>query len=144
MKHKEEVRPSETTREVRPNRVPIHGGKNILSVEGQEPGFHYCWVNDYNVARFEKGGYEFVVHAVIIGDRRIDAVTGIGAKHSVPVGNGVTAYLMRIPDEFHKQDVDAINTKVDEAEAAMFDNLNSKREGTYGKVEYNHPGKKVI
>jgi hypothetical protein len=143
MKHKEEVRPSAINREERPERTSIHGGKDLLSVDGQEPGFHYCWVNDYNVSRFEKAGYEFVTHEVVIGSRRVDAVTGIGAKHSLPVGNGVTAYLMRIPEEYFNEDNAALEKKVDEAEAAMFENLNSSKDGRYGKVEIQTNRKRI-
>ena len=143
MKHKEEARPTSLDRDEKPVRTPVHGGKNLLTVEGQEAGFHYCWVNDYNVPRFQKALYEFVTHAVVIGDRKIDAVSGIGAKHSIPVGNGVTAYLMRIPEEYYNADVQALNEKVDFSEAAMFEHLNSKKDGTYGKVEIQTQRRKI-
>jgi hypothetical protein len=93
------------------------------------------------VPKFERAGYEFVEHAVVVGDRRVDAASSTGVKHSLAVGNGVTAYLMRIPNEYFDLDMAALNNKVDSYEAAMYDNLNSKKEGTYGEVKITHGSK---
>lgn len=128
-------RPDKLDRSTREDRVPIHGDRDRLSIEGQEEGFHYCWVNDYNVPKFERAGYEFVEHPVIIGDRRVDAASSTGVKHSLAVGNGVTAYLMRCPNEYFDQDMAALNEKIDSSEAAMYAELNSRKDGSYGKVE---------
>lgn len=133
MKHKEDVRPDSLNRSGKTDRVPIHGGKNILTVEGQEPGFHYCWVTNDNTPKYERASYEFVTHSVIVGDRRIDAAPGIGTKISIPGGNGVTLYLMRIPTEFYEADMAALHKNVDEMEATMFENEGSAP-GRYGKV----------
>ena len=134
-------RPDKLDRSKREDRVPIHGDRDRLSIEGQEEGYHYCWVNDNNVPKFERAGYEFVEHAVVVGDRRVDAASSTGVKHSLAVGNGVTAYLMRIPNEYFDLDMAALNHKVDSYEAAMYDNLNSKKEGTYGEVKITHGSK---
>src|ERR1700693_3242503 len=128
-------RPDKLDRSKREDRVPIHGDRNRLSVEGREEGYHYCWVNDNNVPRFERAGYEFVEHALIIGDRRVDAASSTGVKHSLAVGNGVTDYLMRCPNEYFDQDMEALSNKVDGYEAAMYEQLNSGKDGRYGKVE---------
>src|SRR5882762_5995929 len=121
MKHKEDVRPDSLNRKEVVDRVPIHGGKNILTVEGQEPGFHYCWVTDQNSPKYERAAYEYVTHSVIVGDRRIDAAPGIGTKVSIPGGNGVTLYLMRIPQELYDSDMKHFHTEIDEKEATMFE-----------------------
>lgn len=133
MKHKEEVRPDTLNRAGREDRVPIHGSKNILTVEGKEPGFHYCWVTDLNAPRFERASYEFVTHSVVVGDRRVDAAPGIGTKVSIPGGNGVVLYLMRVPMELYLSDMNAEHRKVDQLEATMFETAASTP-GTYGKV----------
>lgn len=133
MKHKEDVRPDGLNRSVREDRVPIHGNKNILTVEGQEPGFHYCWVTDYNAPRYERASYEFVTHSVVVGDRRIDAAPGIGAKVSIPGGNGVTLYLMRVPNEFYEADMKDAHKKIDDLEATMFES-EAAAPGRYGKI----------
>lgn len=133
MKHKEEVRPEGLNRSKREDRVPIHGNKNILTVEGQEPGFHYCWVTDYNAPRYERASYEFVTHSVVVGDRRIDAAPGIGAKVSIPGGNGVTLYLMRVPMELYEADMQDAHKKIDDLEATMFES-EAQVPGRYGKI----------
>lgn len=133
MKHKEEVRPDSLNRKEVVDRVPIHGGKNILTVEGQEPGFHYCWVTDQNSPKYERASYEYVTHSVIVGDRRVDAAPGIGAKVSIPGGNGVTLYLMRIPQELFDSDMKYFHNEIDEREATMFE-TEAKTPGRYGKI----------
>lgn len=132
---KNEDRPMSLERSERPKRVPINGQRDILSVQGQEKGWHYCWVNDDKVPRFQAAYYEFVDHDCIVGDRKIDAAARIGGKISKAVGNGVTAYLMRCPQE----DFDAENKQelmeVKAREDAMRRELNSSADGRYGKVE---------
>lgn len=138
-KHKEDARPDSLNRSGKIDRVPIHGAKNILSVEGQEPGFHYCWVADapqhsYSyIDKFLRAGYEYVTHDVVVGDRRIDAAPGIGAKHSIPGGNGVTLYLMRIPQEYYDADMGQFHKTIDEMENTMYE-TEASAPGRYGKV----------
>lgn len=128
-------KPESLNRGDRPaNRRSITGYTDKLTVEGQEPGYHYCWVNDDKVARFERASYEFVTHECIVGDVKI-AACAPGAKISMPVGNGVTGYLMRVQEEFYNSDMDLIQTDIDEKERDMYRNLNSHSDGSYGKVE---------
>lgn len=131
-------RPSKVNRADRPTRTPIHGKRDILGVKGMEAGFHYCWVNDDehgNVERYFEGGYDFVTHDVIVGDKKINAASQVGGKVSKPVGNGLIAFLMRCPDDVYEAEMGAIHDEVDEKEAAMKANLNSKIDGRYGEVE---------
>lgn len=130
-----ENRPNQLNRSERPQRVPIHGLRDKLSVTGQEAGYHYVWVNDYNVDTYEQGGYDFVTHNVSVGDKHINTASSEGGKVSLPVGNGVTAFLMRIPDEFYTEDQNEAQADISEKEAALFQELNSKNDGRYGKVE---------
>jgi hypothetical protein len=130
---KDAVRPDTLNRSGRVDRVPIHGGKNILTVEGQEPGFHYCWVTDGNAPKYERASYEFVTHSVVVGDRRIDAAPGIGAKVSIPGGNGVTLYLMRIPTELYDSDMKTFHKNIDVMEQTMYE-TEASVPGRYGKV----------
>lgn len=125
-----EERPTKLNRSERPTRTPINGSRDVLNVRGQEEGFHYCWVNEDNVDRYLDGDYEFVTHEVIVGDKKLQAAA-IGAKHSKAVGNGVTAYLMRCPDEIYQDELKSIATKTNEVEATLHD----KAEGQYGNVE---------
>lgn len=122
-------------RAVRPSRVPINGYRDVLSVEGQEPGWHYSWITDANVARMEMAGFDFVEHDVVVGNRRINAASQIGSKVSIPGGNGVTLFLMRCPDELYDEEMELMHKEIDEKERALIGNLNSNQDGRYGKVE---------
>lgn len=130
-----ENRPSKINRSGRPNRTPINGFRNKLTVTGQEPGWHYCWVDDPQVDRFLSGAYEFVTHDVTVGDKKIDAAGQIGGKVSMPGGNGVTLFLMRCLEEDFEADQAEIQEQVDENERAMLGALNSKEDGRYGEVK---------
>lgn len=135
MTKKSEDRPNNLNRSERPQRTPIHGLRDKLSVDGQEAGFHYVWVNDYNVDSYLSGGYDFVTHNVKVGDKHINVAASGGGKVSFPVGNGVTGFLMRITDEFYKEDQQTVQKEIDEKEQALQADLNSKSDGRYGKVE---------
>lgn len=128
-------------RQARPKRVPVNGYRNILGVEGQDPSFHYAWIRDDLMDRFQSAGYEFVEHAVVVGDRKINAASQIGSKISVPGGNGRTLYLMRQLKEDYDEDMAAYHAEVDAKEAAMYAELNSKKDGRYGEVQITHGSK---
>lgn len=128
-------RPNTLNRSERPKRVPINGLRDKLSVVGMEPGWHYIWIRDDEIYRFEMGGYEPVAHAVTVGDRHIDVASQIGSKISFPGGNGVTLFLYRCPQEVYDEEMGDVNRQVDESEAAMKEQLNSNTDGRYGKVE---------
>lgn len=131
----EAPRPTSINRSDRPQRVPINGLRDKLSVSPQEPGWHYCWINDSQVPTFEAGGYVFVTHDVKVGDRKIDNVMGLGGKVSMPGGNGVTIYLMRCTDEVYHEETQLNHDRVDQLESAMRSELNTASEGRYGKVK---------
>lgn len=140
---KKEDRPTSLNRSERPDRVPVNGKRDILTVIGQEKGWHYCWVNEDKVPRFQMGNYEFVDHDCVIGDRKIDAASRIGGKISKAVGNGVTAYLMRCPQEEFEEDERNHMAEVKAREDQMRRELNSSSDGRYGKVviEQNKPAR---
>jgi hypothetical protein len=136
---KVEDRPNTLNRSERPKRVPINGFRDVLAVGGQEPGWHYCWVNEDEVPRYENGGYDFVEHDVTIGDRKVNAASQMGGRISTAVGNGVTGFLMRCPDEVYQEELDLVHGRVDESERAMYQNLNSGTDGRYGSVKIERP-----
>lgn len=123
-----------------PTRVSIQGRRDVLAVKGQEEGWHYCWVNDLignvegNIDRYLDGGYEFVTHAVVVGDRKIDNASQIGGKVSKAVGNGVTAYLMRCPEEIYFEELALMNQEALDQTLAINAALNKTEEGKYGNV----------
>ena len=137
-KRKQEVledRPSKVNRSDRPKRVPVNGYRDILSVQGQEPGWHYCWVNEDKIPRHEAAHYEFVTHDVIIGDRHVNTASQIGGKVSIRVGNQLTGFLMRQLQEYYDEDMKALQDDLDVRDESMRASLNNKQDGRYGSVE---------
>jgi hypothetical protein len=120
----------------RPTRTPI-GVRNVLTVKGQDPNYHYRVVNDDadRVQQFLEAGYELVPAKIgQVGDPHINAVSPEGTVSQVSVGGGKKAFLMRIPNEFFDEDQLAKQKRVDELEAAT---KQKALNGTYGTLEFN-------
>ncbi len=66
-----EERPEKLNRSERPKRSPL-GRRDKLKVTGQEPGWHYCWVNDENVDEYMEHDYVFVTHEVSVGSKAVN------------------------------------------------------------------------
>lgn len=118
----------------RVRRTPV-GRRNVLTVSGQEAGFHYRVVNDVgnNVQRYLNAGYDFVeAKDVTVGDTRIGAPSETGSKAEVHVGGGVKAYVMRIREDWYKEDQEAKQAHVNQLEEAT---KQKATEGNYGKLE---------
>lgn len=96
-----------------------------MTVSGQEPGFHYAFINEDNVGKALDDDYEFVTHPVTIGHKHVDAGTIPGGKISLNVGNGVVAYLMRIPQEWYEENQNEIQEYVDFTEKQLYIESNS-------------------
>lgn len=125
-------RPSSLNRSERPSRTPIHGLRDVLTVRGQEAGWHYCWVADYLLDRFIAAAYEFVNHDIIVGDRKLDKASQIDGKYAMKTGEN-SIYLMRLPEELYKQDTAELEARIDESEKAL--RQSSKGDGRYGSVD---------
>lgn len=121
----------------RPTRVPINGSRDIMNVKGIPADLHPCWVNDVdnNIERYQAAGYNFWTGDAVVGDRKIDSDSQLGTGViSKNVGNGVTAFLMVVPEEYYQADQAALQAEITEKEAVLFRNL-KQGEGRYGKVE---------
>jgi hypothetical protein len=119
---------------MRKERNSITGTRTKLQLTGEEPGFHYAWINEDNVGTAEDAGYEFVSHAIKVGNRHIDVSQMQGSKVSRNVGNQVIAYLMRVPQEWYDADMaEEQRLKVDAAEAQVFVDSNSN--GLHGTLK---------
>lgn len=120
----------------RPSRIPVSGSRDILTVAGKDPSYVYRWVNDTDgrIARFRAAGYEFVEHEVGVGQRTTDSAKGVEKGWSKDVGQGITAYLMRIKREWFEEDQAAKQANVDRSEESLFRQLNKGGDGSYGKV----------
>lgn len=118
----------------RVKRTPITG-RNVLTVGGKDPNYHYRIVNDDGdrVQMFIDAGYELVEAADIqVGDKRIGTTSSEGSKAQVSVGSGQKAYVMRIRNEWYKEDQDMKQQKVTELEAST---KQKALDGTYGQIE---------
>jgi len=106
----------------RPRRTPLTR-RNRLSVQNKEPGFVYRIVNDIDdrVSQMQESGYELCEKAQIgaIGDKRVDNTASIGSIAHFSVGQGTKAVVMRIRDEWYKEDQTVKQQEVDAIEAAM-------------------------
>lgn len=123
----------------RTTRVPV-GRRNILTVNGKEPGYTYRIVNDDgdNVERLLAAGYEIEDGSKItVGDHRINKATPIGSKAEVSVGKGVKAFVMKQRDEFYLEDQASKQTALKELEES------SKKNALSG-ADYGEFGSKPI
>lgn len=105
----------------RTTRVPVTE-RNVLSVKGKEPGFHYRIVNDTGdrVQQLIDAGYEIVeASSVQIGDKRISSVAPEGSKAQVSVGGGVKGFVMRQKQEWYDEDQAAKQARVDQQEESI-------------------------
>jgi hypothetical protein len=113
--------PTRAARATRTTRTPV-GERNILSVKGREPGFHYHIINDTGdrVQQLLDAGYEFVDAASVqVGDKRINSVTPEGSKAQVSVGGGVKAYVMRQKQEWYDEDQANKQARVNQLEDSI-------------------------
>lgn len=136
-------RPSKESRK-RPERVPVGGFRDKLTVQGRDPNFVYRWVLDMDatgsrVLNFLQGGYEFVKgDEVIIGETYVFASPDYGSIIRRP-GNkqGDYLYLMKIRKEYYEEDAKAKQDLVNQTEDALYspDSLRGDREGVYGDIK---------
>ncbi len=122
------------TPERRVRRTPI-GARNVLTVQGKEPGYEYRFVNDEGdrVQSFLDNGWETVAaKGVQIGDKRLGAAGTDGSVAKASVGQGKTGVLLRIREDWYKEDQAAKQGYVNKTEEAMKE---TALDGTYGKLE---------
>ncbi len=126
-----DVRPDRS----KPKRVSIADQRNILThPEANDPNYMYRVVVDYKskpgrITKFKNAGYVHVLSGENMGDEAAAKPTKIGAKVTVPTGNGETGYLMKIPKEYYDEDQAAKEASLKATEASM----KRKGEGQYGE-----------
>lgn len=131
-----------TERTERPKRTSMSGSRMRMSIdaEDQDPNFHYAWINDQRglLQRAHRAGYEHVTTKEMPtwGEVGVESSNSTSSVVQTNVGNGVTAYLMKQPMEYHLEDRKEMDDLIDSREADMKKQLNSGKEGTYGKVEF--------
>lgn len=132
----------------RPKRIPVSGNRDILTVIGKDPYFHYRWVLDMSdsgerIQKFQMAGYEIVRTNEIEGhgqrqvDRPNDSDT-IVKKPSGTTEHGVPQYLylMKIPYDFYNEDQKAKMRDIEEKESDMIRRMHPDHDdGRYGQVQ---------
>ena len=123
------------TTEKRVQRTPL-ANRSVLGIKGKEPGYVYRIVNDTGdrIASFQEQGYEIVTDSSItIGDRRVGRASADGSPVQVAVGNGIDGYLMRIKEEYYKEDQAYKEQKLAELEQSMKKEANEIAD--YGRLK---------
>lgn len=123
-----------TSQVARVKRTPI-SGRNVLTVQGKEPGYVYRIVNDAGdrIAQFLDAGYELVAaDKVQVGDKRINRTTAEGSNAQVSVGKGEKAFVMRIKEEWYNEDQLAKQARINELEQSI--KQQASLSADYGKL----------
>ena len=123
------------TKVTRTKRTPL-ANRSVLGIKGKEPGYVYRIVNDTGdrISSFQEQGYEIVTDSTItIGDRRVGKASADGSPVQVSVGGGIDGFLMRIKDEFYKEDQDYKEQKLQELEQSM--RKEAARSADYGSLK---------
>jgi hypothetical protein len=124
----------------RPNRIPVDGPRNILSIPDMDPAFHYTWQPDRpgQLERFLGAGYEFIKDPMAIGDPSVQKparLNGMGTALCIKSG-AETLYAMRQRNEWFEEDRRAYDAMVDGKEA---DAAKPIEDGGYGGVQSEGP-----
>lgn len=105
----ESVRPDRS----KPVRVSLEKQRQIVThPDANDPAFYYRVVVDRKsspgrIQKFLKAGYVHVISGEGMGDDAVMKPKKLGAKVTLPTGNGETGYLMKIPIEYYREDQDA-------------------------------------
>jgi hypothetical protein len=96
-------------------------------------------VNDIDdrVELLKERGWEVVPNAKVgaVGDRRVDNASAMGSSSHISVGAGVKAVVMRISEEWYKEDQSVKQAEIDALEATM--RSDAKRTADYGSLTFN-------
>lgn len=121
----------------RPKRISLHDQKNIMHIQGKQPGFEYRIVNDINdrIERFKLAGWECVTHSLQLGDVSLENSESKGGVKTINVRGGIIGYVMRIREDWYKEDQVAKQADLDASQEEMYRELNTEENGRYGKVQ---------
>ena len=110
----------------RPRRNSIGVPRLTLAVKFEIPGHHLCWMNDDgNVEQALDSGYEFVTRGETelesgVTPTNVDISDKIKQKvGTTQQGDVLYAYLMKIKQEWHEEDMAAIEAQNKQVEDAI-------------------------
>lgn len=137
---------SRAKRGERPNRIPITGHRDILTVQGKDPSYHYRWILDVDesgarIFRFQQAGFEFVSPDEVdgVGTARVASDSGVGTIVRIPAGNHAKTgtpqylYLMKQPMEYHNEDMAAREEEIARRERDLTQMFEGD-DGHYGSI----------
>ncbi len=138
-----------TETEKRPERIPVSGQGDILTVRGKDPAYEYRWILDKHesgqrVLRFKDAGYDFVEakDGVGVGQNHVYKSENVGSLIRVPAGQeGEFLYLMRQHKDWYNADQTAKQEQIldTERELTRRPGENSGNDsGQYGSVSINN------
>ncbi len=129
----------------KPDRVPVSGIRDILTVMGTDPNFAYRFVVDEDeqgsrIMRFTRGGWEFARQdqgTLTVGNEFVYKSKSDGSLIRLHTGDGKYSYLMRIKKEWYNEDQKAKQDDINEVENTITATGTSTGEdfGQYGKIK---------
>ena len=133
-KHGEVQVRSSVDRGERSRRGVFNGTKGKLTVFGDIPGYHMHIINDVpgRIEEALSAGYEFVSPSEIGGtvSNVVSGNTDLGDKVRFLVGraegDGLYAYLMKIPQDWYEEDQQELQTVNDRVDTAIRSGKNTK------------------
>ena len=146
-----ENRPQNRTTENKLERIPVDGMRDVMTVLGKDPAFHYRWVEDSDergsrIHKFKRGGYvladlEGIEGAgIVVGQEAVYTTKQDGAICRLHTGEGRYSYLMKIKMEWYLEDQKTKQDAIDDMERGMTAERDQGDEaGQYGSVEITRP-----
>ena len=133
----------------RPRRSRVAGGRDKLTVSGQDPAFQYRWVKDVGnsvekpdgslhlkpgqrILSFQESGWSFVKSGEVgdIGESHVYSTKNQGDIIRLAAGMDEYLFLMKIKKEWYEEDQAAKEEEIKEMEQAR--TLANSAEGQYG------------
>jgi len=127
-----------TVASARPTRVPL-SSRNRLDIKNKEAGYSYRIVNDVDdrIDRFLRAGYEICTTESVgpVGSKRVDGATPLGSAAHFSVGKGTSALVLRIKDEYAKEDAAAKLADIAAVEETM--KGDARKKSDYGDIDFS-------
>lgn len=120
-----ETRKTEQRDERQPRRVPMYEQRRVLLDENVPDGYVGRWANATIPGRVEslqRAGYSFVTKDGKVYSHHVTE-NGIDSRVSKSGSDGVTLYLMIIPEDLYEEDQEAKHKMADEQSAAVLGKL---------------------
>ena len=124
-----------SSKPVRPERIPVSGNRDILTVKDKDPNYVYRFVidEDDRIERFKLGSYEIVIDDTKVGETTVNSGSRLGSAVTKYAGGGRTNVLMRIPKEWYDADQAAKQKAIDASEQEIYET--TRKTGFYGSFQ---------